>query len=109
MCNIAAPSLRTYPFARESNAKHLPLGDSMDALLNPTDACGVMIALAPPAKAVSQSPDQMFWQANVMATSDDEQAVSTARLGPLRSSKKETRFAAMHNTPPLFVCMSIFG
>ena len=40
--------------------------------------------MAPPANALSHSPDQIAWQASETATSADEHAVSTERLGPLR-------------------------
>jgi hypothetical protein len=75
----------------------------MFALLNPIDACGVISAFAPPVSAESHSPFHIAWQAREIATSDDEQAVSTARLGPLKSNKYETRFAAMLRVPPLLV------
>ena len=58
----------------------------MLALLNPTDECGVISALTPPARAASHSPDQIAWQACDTATSADEHAVSTATLGPLKSN-----------------------
>ena len=51
--------------------------------------------LTPPARASEHSPCQMARQAKWMATSDEEQAVSIARLGPRRSSTYEIRFASM--------------
>src|SRR5438093_5713584 len=81
-----APSPRTYPFARASNAKHWPLGETIAALLKPTVACGVMTALTPPTSAAAHCPAQMLWQASQTATAPEEHAVSTDRLGPLRSS-----------------------
>src|SRR6266542_4395684 len=80
-----APSLRTYPLARASNAKHCPLGDTIEALLKPTVACGVIKAFTPPTSAASQAPDAMFWQAIHTATAEEEHAVSTETLGPLKS------------------------
>ena len=81
-----APSPRTYPSALASKAKHFPVGDSMLALLNPTDECGVISALTPPANAESHWPDQIASQAWATATNADEQAVSTATLGPVKSN-----------------------
>ena len=62
-----------------------------------------MIALTPPANTASHSPDQMLWQACEMATSADEQAVSTEALGPRKSNMYEMRLAAMLNVHPLLV------
>ena len=47
----------------------------------------VKIRFTPPAKARSHSPLRRLWQATCTATSEAEQAVSTARLGPCRSKK----------------------
>ncbi len=48
----------------------------------PMEACGVISALTPPARAALQQPDQMLRQAIQTATSPDEHAVSTDALGP---------------------------
>ena len=45
-------------------------------------AAGDSIRFTPPAKAISHSPKCRLWQAKWIVTRDDEQAVSTARLGP---------------------------
>ena len=50
-----------------------------------------MMALAPPARAMSHSPARRLWQARWTAISDDEQAVSSDTLGPLKSKKCESR------------------
>src|SRR5262245_24978287 len=80
-----APSLRTYPLARASKAKHCPSGETIEALLKPTVACGVIKAFTPPTSAASQAPEAMFWQAIQTPTAEDEHAVSTETLGPVKS------------------------
>src|SRR5215210_3461272 len=55
---------------------------------------GIRMALTPPARATSLSPRARLSCARWIATSDDEHAVSTARLGPRRSKRNESRFAA---------------
>ena len=47
---------------------------------------GVINALTPPAIAASHSPDQIERHAREMATKAEEQAVSTAMLGPFQSN-----------------------
>ncbi len=49
--------------------------------------------MTPPASAAVHSPALMLWQARWTAVSDAEQAVSTARLGPVKSKNAETRLA----------------
>ena len=44
---------------------------------------GERIRLAPPAKAKSHSRLRRLWHARCRATSEEEQAVSSATLGPL--------------------------
>ena len=53
------------------------------------------MTFTPPARASVASPLRRLWQARWTATSDDEQAVSIARLGPRKSSRYERRLAAM--------------
>jgi hypothetical protein len=43
---------------------------------------GLRITFAAPTSASGHSPAQMLWQARCTAVSDEEQAVSTVRLGP---------------------------
>ncbi|CAM5284955.1 hypothetical protein SALBM135S_02413 [Streptomyces alboniger] len=43
--------------------------------------------------AAEHSPVTMDWQARWIAVRDDEHAVSTAMLGPVKSKKWETRLA----------------
>ena len=45
---------------------------------------GSSIRFTPPARAMRDSPARRLWQARWTATSEDEQAVSTARLGPCK-------------------------
>ena len=54
----------------------------MRALQKFMDTVGVRIRFTPPARAVSHSRLRRLWVARCSATSDDEQAVSMARLGP---------------------------
>jgi len=54
---------------------------------------GDSMRLTPPARASSHSPNLKFSQAEWTATNDDEHAVSTAKLGPCKSSKNEKRMA----------------
>jgi hypothetical protein len=44
----------------------------------------------------------MLWQARWTATRAEEQAVSTAALGPRRSKVYAIRLAAMLREPPVF-------
>jgi hypothetical protein len=56
-------------------------------------ASGASTALTPPAIAIVHSSLARLWQARCSATKPDEQAVSTVRLGPRKSSTYDTRFA----------------
>ncbi|BCN02241.1 hypothetical protein RPSA_47770 (plasmid) [Ralstonia solanacearum] len=49
----------------------------------------------PPASASVDSPSRRLWHAACTATSDDEHAVSMARLGPRRSRQYDKRLATM--------------
>ena len=48
---------------------------------------GAAVTFTPPARAMSLSRCRRLWQARCTATSDDEQAVSTATAGPRRPSR----------------------
>ncbi|GES10240.1 hypothetical protein Amac_038370 [Acrocarpospora macrocephala] len=52
---------------------------------------GLAITVTPPASASEQSPPRSACAARCIATSDDEQAVSTVTAGPSRPSVYETR------------------
>ena len=99
---MPAPSLRTKPLALASNARQRPSGDSMPIRQKPTYQSGRSSALTPPASAIGQPSCQMLRQARWTATSADEQAVSTAALGPRKSKQYEIRLAAMLSEPPVF-------
>ena len=78
------PSAGTKPSAAASKVRHRPPGESMRAWLVSTCMPGVVIRATPPATARSHSPVRSAWQARCTATSEDEQAVSTATAGPRR-------------------------
>ena len=62
---------------------------------------GRRIRFTPPASASSDSPSHRLRQARWTATSEDEQAVSIARLGPRKSKWCEIRLAAMLAADPV--------
>ena len=64
-----------------------PSGASIEALAAAMVVSGRSIRFTPPANANSLSPFQMLWHARSTATSEDEHAVSSARLGPTRLKK----------------------
>ncbi len=59
----------------------------MPTLLLRMCSWGVTMSATPPATAMSQSPLRMAEAARCTATSEEEQAVSTATAGPRRSRK----------------------
>ena len=61
-----------------------PSGDIMWALVSARVISGLRIRFTPPARARSISRRRRLWQARCTVTSDDEQAVSSVTLGPLR-------------------------
>ena len=65
------------------------------ALAKLANTSGRRIRFTPPAIASSDSPSHRLRQARWTATSEDEQAVSIARLGPRKSKWCEIRLAAM--------------
>ena len=95
------PSPRTYPLAEASNALHWPSGASMPARPRSSESRPDRIVCTPPASARSASPrcrpETAWW----VATSDDEQAVSSAMAGPVRPSAKATRPMAVLNEVPV--------
>ena len=101
------PSLRTKPSARASNALQRPSDASARAREKNTVSWGARMALTPPASATSHSPARRLWHARWIATSDDEHAVSTTRLGPRRSSRYEIRLAMMLSAAPVTLWASI--
>jgi len=64
-----------------------PSGDSMPASDIITCSAGVEVTHTPPARAISLVRRRRLLHASVIATSDEEHAVSTAKHGPLRLRK----------------------
>ena len=94
------PSPRTYPLAEASNALHCPSGDSIPAFARYSRSRPERMTLTPPASARSASPRWRPATAWCVATSDDEQAVSTAIAGPPRPSANATRpMAVLRDVP----------
>src|SRR5436189_46786 len=71
------------------------------ALANTILRSGFKIRLTPPVIATLISPVRKAWQAWCSATSEEEQAVSTAMLGPLAFKKYESLLAAILNALPV--------
>ena len=92
---MPAPSARTYPSARASNGLQRPSAAIAPALVKLMASAGERIRFTPPARARVQSPADRLAHAWYTATSEEEHAVSNARLGPCRSSRYERRLAAM--------------
>ena len=61
----------------------------------------------PPARAISHSPLRMFWQARWTATKEDEQAVSSAMLGPCSPKTNDRRLAARQSDVPAAAWASV--
>ena len=82
------PSLRTYPFAAASKVRHRPSGETIPGNWeNATPGSGDSTTFTPPPRARSHSPARRLCAARWTATSDEEQALSRATLGPRRSSR----------------------
>ncbi|GAA1010761.1 hypothetical protein GCM10009556_032480 [Acrocarpospora pleiomorpha] len=62
---------------------------------------GVDITVAPPASASEQSPERSACAARCIATSDDEQAVSTVTAGPSNPRVYDTRPEATLGAVPV--------
>ncbi|BFO16442.1 hypothetical protein SHKM778_28300 [Streptomyces sp. KM77-8] len=60
--------------------------------------------LTPPTRATRLEPSRRVRQARSRATRAEEQAVSTAMLGPRRSKAYDMRFAVMDRVAPGMVC-----
>lgn len=82
----AQPSLRPMPSASAEKDLQRPSGARAPALPKATVTAGARRRLTPAASAMSLSPTRRLTHAWWTATSDDEQAVSIAKLGPRRSS-----------------------
>ena len=95
------PSPRTKPSARGVEGLAAAVGRHHAPLARATTVSGDSMTLTPPASARSLSRLRRLWHARWMATSDDEQAVSTATLGPRRSSRNDRRLAMMQCALPV--------
>ncbi len=62
---------------------------------------GLASTLTPATTAVSTRPDRIACTALSKATSEDEQAVSTVKLGPFRSKMYEMRFEMIESVLPV--------
>ena len=98
---IPQPSPRTYPFAAASNVLHCPSGDNIAAFPRSSESLPDRIVCTPPARARAASPRCRPDTAWCIATSDDEQAVSSAIAGPPRPSTKAIRPMAVLKEVPL--------
>src|SRR2546421_8092221 len=86
-----APSPRPYPSAFAEKVLQRPSGASAPAADMARYTVGVMMTLTPPTMARPASPARSAWQARWTAASDEEHAVSTARLGPRTPRKYDRR------------------
>src|SRR4030067_2758819 len=78
------PSPRAKPLADASKVLKRPSGATALVIDKKTLISGEIIRCEPPARARSDSPFRRDVQARCTATREDEQAVSTAILGPCR-------------------------
>ncbi len=70
---------------------HSPSGASIPACEKTTWLRGWWMTLTPPASAMEHSPRRSASTARWRVTSEEEQAVSTVRLGPRQPRTYETR------------------
>src|SRR5438045_3720080 len=87
------PSPDTKPSAPLPNERQQLSRESIFTWLRSTCCLGCRIRLTPPVRAAPHSPLRMLSHARCTAVSEEEQAVSTAMLGPWESNRYETRFA----------------
>ena len=76
------PSAQPPPSASAPKLLHRPSGDIAPKRLDSMNMPGSHITVTPPATARSQSPERSARTALWIATSEDEQAVSTVIAGP---------------------------
>ncbi|OSY50683.1 hypothetical protein BG846_03697 [Streptomyces fradiae ATCC 10745 = DSM 40063] len=79
--------------ARLSKVWQSPSGESAPVRERRTKVSGSISRSTAPTRATSQLPDARLWQASQTAESDEEQAVSTTRLGPARSKRSDSQAA----------------
>src|ERR1700757_700111 len=89
--STAAPSPQPVPSALAENALQRPSAASPRCRAKSMNIIGVVITVTPPARARADSPLRRDWHAKCVATSDDEQAVSTLMAGPCKPSAYATR------------------
>lgn len=95
------PSPRTYPSAAASKVLQRPAGDIIPDLEKAIGGNGESIRFTPPASARLDSPRCKLSHARCTATSEDEHAVSTHRLGPWQRRKCESRPATLLAAKPM--------
>src|SRR5690606_2671433 len=100
------PSALTNPSASAENARHRPLGDSIEACEKEMKVNGLAMTLMPPTIAVSMRPARNASSAWCKATSEEEQAVSTVKLGPCKLNMYEIRFEIVDSALPGAKCAS---
>ncbi len=88
---IPTPSLNPVPSASAEYALQRPSGASPRSRLNRVKAVGDAMIVTPPARASVHSPLRKACAARWIATSDDEQAVSTVTAGPSKPKLYATR------------------
>ncbi len=81
---MPTPSARVMPSALSEKALQRPSRARARCRLNAMNGIGLVMTVAPPARARVVSPLRSDWQARCSATSDEEQAVSTVTAGPSR-------------------------
>ncbi len=84
--SMPAPSPQPVPSADAPKALQRPSAARPPCRENSVNKPGVAITVAPPASASAHSPERSAWAARWMATSEEEQAVSTVTAGPSRPS-----------------------
>ncbi|ODA72362.1 hypothetical protein APS67_003540 [Streptomyces sp. AVP053U2] len=72
------------PSASSENALQRPSRARARCRLNAMNDIGLVMTVAPPARARLLSPLRSDWQARCSATREEEQAVSTVTAGPSR-------------------------
>lgn len=82
--SMPTPSDQPAPSASAENARQRPSWDIPRCLLNSMNNQGVGMTQTPPTSASEHSSCRSDRTARWRATSDDEQAVSTVRVGPSR-------------------------
>ncbi len=80
------PSHQAVPLAAASKALQRASGERLRWRLNSMNSSGVASTATPPARARSLSPERSDCAARCIATSEEEQAVSTVTAGPSKPS-----------------------